>query len=93
MKLDIQHYAPEELQVKVSGNKLAITGKHGRKADEYGSVSREFHREFEIPDDVKQDTFESSVSDDGILTLRADVIGGEKGTKRVDIKFESRKEY
>ena len=92
MKLDIQTFTPEELQVKVSGDKLTIKGKHGRKEDEYGSVSREFHREFNLPEDVNKDTFESSISDDGILTLKADVLGGDKGSRRVDIKFESRKE-
>lgn len=92
VKLDIQTFSPEELQVKVSGNKLTVKGKHGRKEDEYGSVSREFHRDFTIPEDVNKDTFESSISDDGILTLKADVLGEGKGAKKIDIKFESRKE-
>ena len=93
MKLDTQTFTPGELQVKVSGNTLTIKGKHGRKEDEFGSVSREFHREFNIPEDVNKETFESSISDDGIMTLKADVFGGGKGSRKIDIEFETRKDY
>ena len=50
VKLDVQHFTPEELKVKLAGNKLTITGKHESKQDEHGYVSREFHRELEIPE-------------------------------------------
>ena len=50
VKVDVQHYSPEELNVKLVGNKLTITGKHEQKQDEHGYVAREFSREFEVPE-------------------------------------------
>ena len=41
---------------------------------------------------MKTETFESSLSDDGYLVLRADVEGAEKGKKTIEIKFERKKE-
>ena len=39
------------------------------------------------------ETFESTVSEDGIMTLKADVQGVEKPEeKKIDIKFEQKKE-
>ena len=50
VKIDVQQYAPEELNVTLQGNRLTITGKHEQKQDEHGYVSRQFHREFEVPE-------------------------------------------
>lgn len=88
IKIDVQHFAPEEIKVNVSGNKLVVTGNHESKKDDYGVISRKFQREFDIPENVKTKSFESSLSDDGFLTLRADVDGAPKEEKTVEIKFE-----
>ena len=50
IKIDVQQYAPEEVQVKVIDNRLVISGKHEQKADEHGYISRQFTREFSIPE-------------------------------------------
>ena len=34
----------------LQGNRLTITGKHEQKQDEHGYVSRQFHREFKVPE-------------------------------------------
>lgn len=48
--LDVQKFEPTELDVKLEGNRLVVSGKHEHRADEHGYVTREFHREFEIPE-------------------------------------------
>lgn len=89
IKIDVQEYSPEELNVKLVGNDLTITGQHERKQDGHGYVSRRFSREFLVPEDVDLETFESSVSEDGVMTLRANVKGAEKAEeKKIEIKFE-----
>ena len=50
VKIDVQHYSPEELNVTLQENKLTITGKHEQKQDEHGYISRQFHREFDVPE-------------------------------------------
>ena len=42
--------------------------------------------------DVDVETFQSSVSEDGIMTLQADIKGAEKAEeKTIEIKFEPKK--
>jgi HSP20 family molecular chaperone IbpA len=50
VKLNVNAYKPEELEVKVTKDRLTISGKHEEKKDEFGSVSREFTRHFAIPE-------------------------------------------
>ena len=48
--VDTQHFAPAELDVKIDGTKLTISGKHGPKEDEHGFIARQFCREINIPE-------------------------------------------
>ncbi|KAH3842735.1 alpha-crystallin B chain-like [Dreissena polymorpha] len=92
LKLDVQNFAPNELEVKLAGDCLTVRGKHEQKADEHGFVSREFHRQFTVPAEVDADSFHSWVSDDGILTVRAVVKNaGEPPAKTIEIKTETKK--
>lgn len=46
----MQKFEPAELEVKLEGNRLVVRGKHEQRADEHGYVTREFKREFDIPE-------------------------------------------
>jgi len=48
--LDVQKFDAAELKVKLSENRLVVSGKHEQRADEHGYVSREFRREFDVPE-------------------------------------------
>ena len=50
VKIDVQHYEQGQLSVTVSGDKLIIKGQHEMKEDEHGAISRQFHREYDIPE-------------------------------------------
>ena len=46
----MEQFSPEDLKVKLKGDSLLISAKHEAKSDEYGVVSREFSREFSLPE-------------------------------------------
>ncbi|MBN3319598.1 CRYAB protein, partial [Atractosteus spatula] len=69
--LDVKHFSPEELSVKVNGDFIEIRGKHEDRQDEHGYVSREFHRKYRIPAGVEPGSITSSLSADGVLTISA----------------------
>ena len=48
--MDVSMYKPDELNVAISDDRLVVTGKHEQKEDNHGFISREFRREFVIPE-------------------------------------------
>ncbi|NXS39007.1 CRYAB protein, partial [Balaeniceps rex] len=71
VNLDVKHFSPEELKVKVLGDMIEIHGKHEERQDEHGFIAREFNRKYRIPEDVDPLTITSSLSLDGVLTVSA----------------------
>ena len=71
MKLDVQHFLPEELKVKIVDGMVVVDAKHEEKRDEHGSVSRQFTRKYELPEDVDEDGVVSHLSKEGVLTITA----------------------
>uniref|UniRef100_A0A671NSR4 Alpha-crystallin B chain n=1 Tax=Sinocyclocheilus anshuiensis TaxID=1608454 RepID=A0A671NSR4_9TELE len=71
IKLDVKHYSPDELMVKINDDFIEIHGKHDERQDEHGTVAREFYRKYKIPDDVDVDpgAITASLSSDGVLTI------------------------
>ncbi|XP_069598452.1 alpha-crystallin B chain [Ranitomeya imitator] len=69
VNLDVKHFSPEELKVKVMGDFIEIHGKHEERPDEHGYVSRDFQRRYKIPVDVDPLSVTSSLSSDGVLTV------------------------
>ncbi|XP_075460535.1 alpha-crystallin B chain [Ascaphus truei] len=69
VNLDVKHFSPEELKVKVLGDLIEIHGKHEERQDEHGYISRDFHRRYKIPMDVDPICITSSLSPDGVLTV------------------------
>ena len=49
VKLEIEGYKPEDLNVKIVGDELSIKGKI-KETDQHGTVSSEFSRSFTIPE-------------------------------------------
>ncbi|ETE68449.1 Alpha-crystallin B chain, partial [Ophiophagus hannah] len=69
VSLDVKHFSPEELKVKVWGDVIEVQGKHKERQDEHGFIAREFNRKYRIPADVDPLTITSSLSSDGVLTV------------------------
>lgn len=89
MKLDVQQFAPKELDVKLVDNFLIVEGKHEEKQDEHGFVSRHFSRKYLLPSDVKPETITCDLSSDGVLNISApkQIEAPKPGEKVIPIKY------
>ncbi|XP_051949456.1 crystallin, alpha B, b [Xyrauchen texanus] len=71
VNLDVKHFTPEELSVKINGDFLEIHAKHEDHQDDHGFVSREFIRKYRVPAGVDPTSVTSSLSSNGVLTVTA----------------------
>ncbi|XP_054856100.1 heat shock protein beta-6 [Eublepharis macularius] len=71
--LDVKHFSPEEISVKVVGDHIEVHAKHEERPDEHGYISREFHRRYMIPKGVDPASITSALSPDGVLSITAPV--------------------
>ncbi|NP_001079340.1 crystallin alpha A S homeolog [Xenopus laevis] len=69
INLDVKHFSPEDLSVKVHDDFVEIHGKHNERQDDHGYISREFHRRYRLPSNMDQNSVSCTLSADGILTL------------------------
>ncbi|VDO59160.1 unnamed protein product, partial [Onchocerca flexuosa] len=54
IQLDVNHFKPEELSVKMQNGTLCVEGHHEERNDQHGSVERHFIRKYTIPKTVLQ---------------------------------------
>ncbi|XP_038647295.1 heat shock protein beta-1 [Scyliorhinus canicula] len=71
ISLDVKHFTPEELQVKIQEGYLEISGSHKERQDQHGFISRNFTRKYKFPPDVDTLLVTSSLTPDGILIVEA----------------------
>lgn len=88
VNVDVQHFAPEEINVKVVDGQVLIEGKHEERRDDHGFISRQFIRKYSLPEGCLPDTVESQLSSDGVLTVTAPkvLVLPSTGEKIVPIK-------
>lgn len=70
ISLDVQHFTPSEITVKTIDDFIEIEAKHEERQDEHSYVSRHFRRRYRLPEQFKIEDVVSSISSDGILTVR-----------------------
>jgi len=85
VKMDVQQFRPEELNVKVQDNFLVVEGKHEEKMDEHGFISRQFTRRYQLPDNLKPELLTSNLSSDGVLQISAPLTIEDKGNEEKTI--------
>ncbi|KAK4872770.1 hypothetical protein RN001_014799 [Aquatica leii] len=69
VRLNLQHYTPEEINVKVvNENMLVVEAKHESK-DENGSIFRHLTRQFLLPDGYDSKKVETKLAADGTLFI------------------------
>ncbi|KAI7813114.1 heat shock protein 67B1 [Triplophysa rosa] len=69
ISLDVNHFAPSEITVKIQDGFLDIAGKHEERQDEHGYIARSFTRKYNVPVGVDAEKIQTFVSADGILTV------------------------
>merc|ERR1712012_1382941 len=63
-------YKPDELKVQVEDNTVRVEGKHEERSQAGAvMVSRQFVKEYALPEGSKPEGVESSLSKDGVLVL------------------------
>uniref|UniRef100_A0A3B1JCH9 Heat shock protein, alpha-crystallin-related, b6 n=1 Tax=Astyanax mexicanus TaxID=7994 RepID=A0A3B1JCH9_ASTMX len=77
VQLDVKDFSPEELVVKVKGDYVVVEGKHEKRKNGSGLVTREFNRRYRIPDGVDVLALESAMSPEGMLVISAPLLQGE----------------
>ena len=70
LQFDLRQFKPEEIMVRTSGHTLTVTARH---LDLTTQRSREFHRSYMLPRDIRPESLMSKLSADGILTIEAPV--------------------
>ncbi|XP_043279355.1 protein lethal(2)essential for life-like [Venturia canescens] len=88
VSLDVQQFAPEEIDVKVVDKMIVVEGKHEEKQDEHGWISRQFSRRYIVPEQCDIDQVVSKLSSDGVLSITVPRKELPKVTNERSIKIE-----
>ncbi|XP_018788060.1 PREDICTED: heat shock protein 23-like [Bactrocera latifrons] len=71
VSMDVAHFKPSELNVRVVDNSIVVEGKHEEREDDHGYISRHFLRRYSLPKGYDPNKVMSSLSSDGVLTVMA----------------------
>ncbi|KAJ2947992.1 hypothetical protein O0L34_g9784 [Tuta absoluta] len=71
INLDVSHFGPEDISVKIVDGYLIIQASHDERRDEFGFVKRQFTRRYALPEGCDFDAIVSRLSSDGVLTVVA----------------------
>ncbi|KAH8398824.1 hypothetical protein KR222_007976 [Zaprionus bogoriensis] len=69
--MDVAQFKPSELSVKVVDKTIIVEGKHEERDDGHGMIQRHFVRKYTLPKEYDGNEVISTVSSDGVLTLKA----------------------
>ncbi|XP_019552745.2 protein lethal(2)essential for life-like [Aedes albopictus] len=74
ISLDVQDFLPEDISVKATKQFVIVEAKHEDKDAEHGYVFNHFVRRYQLPEGHDNERLESTLSSDGVLTIRAPVL-------------------
>uniref|UniRef100_A0A3B3ZL80 SHSP domain-containing protein n=1 Tax=Periophthalmus magnuspinnatus TaxID=409849 RepID=A0A3B3ZL80_9GOBI len=74
IQVDVKHFKPEDLMVKVIGDFVEVQGRHEEKKNGSGLTTRQFNRRYRVPKEVDIMALESAVSPSGILIVSAPIL-------------------
>lgn len=69
--LDVSHFQPSEVSVKIVDNTIIVEAKHEERDDGHGPIERHLVRKYNLPRDYDVSTVHSDLSSNGILTIKA----------------------
>ncbi|KAG5669164.1 hypothetical protein PVAND_017059 [Polypedilum vanderplanki] len=85
--VDVQHFKPNEISVKVQDHTVIIEGKHEERDDAHGTIERSFVRKYVLPQEYDMNTVQSTLSSDGVLTIKAPPPQAIDGPKERNIEI------
>lgn len=71
VRLNVKNFEPSEVKVQIVGNTIVVEGKHEEKHDEHDQMYRHFVRKYSLPSGVNANDVISTLSSDGLLTIKA----------------------
>ncbi|KAG8039171.1 hypothetical protein G9C98_003478 [Cotesia typhae] len=77
--LNVAQYNPDDIAVKVVGNVIIVQAGDEYELDEFGTLSREFEKKYEVPEEYDVDEAKSELSSDGVLTIKVPKKESEGG--------------
>lgn len=86
--LDVQHFQPNEISVKTENNSIIVNAKHEEKKDDHGYISREFTRRYGLPMGFKVEDVTSSLSSDGVLSVKCPNPPAIEGTNQRQVEIQ-----
>ncbi|XP_031627013.1 heat shock protein 23-like [Contarinia nasturtii] len=86
--LDVQHFLPNEISVKTENNSIVVHAKHEEKQDDHGYISREFTRRYDLPKGFKPEDVTSSLSSDGVLSLKCPQTPAVEGSNVRQVQIQ-----
>ncbi|XP_005190124.1 heat shock protein 27 [Musca domestica] len=69
--MDVSQFKPNELTVKTVDRMVIVEGKHEEREDEHGLIQRQFVRKYTLPKGYDPKDVVSTISSDGVLTVKA----------------------
>ncbi|XP_011195684.1 heat shock protein 27 [Zeugodacus cucurbitae] len=69
--MDVSQFKPNELTVKTVDKTVIVEGKHEEREDDHGMIQRHFIRKYTLPKDYDPKDVVSTISSDGVLTVKA----------------------
>jgi len=69
LQYNVSGFAPEEITVNISGNTLKMHAFHEESKKGHTTVSREFNKEFELPESADKNSLKYCVEDDLLTVL------------------------
>lgn len=93
VQLDVKNFEPKDISVKVidNDNSIIIEAKHEERSDDEGFVTRHFTRRYVLPDKYSIKDVVSTLSAEGILTVKAPLNQeklDELNVKQIEIQHE-----
>jgi len=81
--MDVSQFKPNELVVKTVDKTVVIEGKHDERQDDHGLIQRHFIRKYTLPKDYDANDVVSTISSDGVLTVKAPPPSNKATNERV----------
>ncbi|XP_050669805.1 protein lethal(2)essential for life-like [Leptidea sinapis] len=71
VRLNVRHFKPEELKIKVKNRYMIVEGKHKDKEDDKRFIGNHFMQRFVLSPGVKQEEIKAVLNEKGILSISA----------------------
>jgi len=89
LALDLSHFEPSEIKVKLDKSSLQISGKHEKKSEDGTHYEfREYNHHFSVPDNVDHEKLKCQLDKKGFLKIEAPIKGQVEEGKGRSIPIE-----